>query len=170
MIDLVIIGTSGTNQSKWGSNAEKFVRYSPVPVIAIRRNPTTPIKKIVVPVSIPREPDTDFIEELKKLQQFFGAQLQLLYINTPLFFMKDSAMQHELKKFAVRSVLSDYELYFRSDTTIQEGIAHFVKETNADMLAMGTHAWKGFGHFIFGSVTEDVVNELSIPIWTYVIN
>jgi nucleotide-binding universal stress UspA family protein len=170
MIDLVVMGTSGTNQSKWGSNAEKLVRYSTVPVIAIRTNPSRPIKKIIVPINIAGEPNIDFVEEVKKLQTFFDAQLMLLYINTPLFFMKDRAIQNKLDKFAERFTLSNYQIFFRSDTTIQEGIANFLRESHADMLAMGTHAWKGFGHFIFGSVTEDVVNQLAVPIWTYVID
>ena len=36
-------------------------------------------------------------------------------------------------------------------------------------IAMGTHARKGLSHLLKGSVTEDVVNHVDCPIWTYVI-
>lgn len=164
-IDLVVMGTNGTGGSKWGSNVEKLVRNSTVPVIAIRNAPTRAIHDIVVPVSMV-QPDEIFVEKLKELQQFFGATLHLLYVNTPYFFTKDSAMKKQLASFIDRHGLTNCVTHFRSDTSVQEGIAEFMKEKSYDMIAMGTHGWKGFAHFIFGSVTEDVVNSLQAPIWT----
>jgi nucleotide-binding universal stress UspA family protein len=33
---------------------------------------------------------------------------------------------------------------------------------------MGTHGHKGLAHITEGSVAEDVVNHLTEPVWTYV--
>jgi nucleotide-binding universal stress UspA family protein len=35
------------------------------------------------------------------------------------------------------------------------------------MIAMGTHSRRGLAHLFMGSVTEDVVNHIDCPIWTY---
>lgn len=164
-IDLIIMGTTGTGGSKWGSNVEKIVRTSDVPVLAIRKAPARPIQNIVVPMAMV-EGDVVFVEKLKELQRMLSANLHFLYINTPTFFTKDSTMHKRLQEFIERYQLVACNTHFRSDTTVQEGIAHFIHEKSYDMIAMGTHRWKGLAHFMFGSVTEDVVNSLQVPIWT----
>lgn len=164
-IDLIVMGTTGSGGSKWGSNVEKIVRVAPVPVLAIRNFPKKPIENIVVPVSLLRE-DAKLIEKVKNLQQFYNATLHLLYVNTPMLFSSDSVIKKQLQALVEQHALTRCTVQFLSDYTIQEGISHFIKETNYDMIAMGTHAWKGLAHFFLGSVTEDIVNELHIPIWT----
>ena len=36
-----------------------------------------------------------------------------------------------------------------------------------DLIAMATHGRKGFAHLFLGSTTEDVVNHIQVPVWTY---
>ncbi|HNC29142.1 MAG TPA: universal stress protein, partial [Cyclobacteriaceae bacterium] len=54
-----------------------------------------------------------------------------------------------------------------SDFSIEHGIYAFAKETNSDLIAMGTHAWKGFIYLLAGSIAEDLVNHVDFPIWTF---
>src|SRR5690606_20205563 len=55
-IDLVVMGTSGTSGFEEvfiGSNTEKVIRYSPVPVFALRSNHQLDnIKQILVPTTL----------------------------------------------------------------------------------------------------------------------
>ncbi|CAN5183741.1 hypothetical protein BH23BAC2_BH23BAC2_01360 [soil metagenome] len=44
---------------------------------------------------------------------------------------------------------------------------NFTVEIKADMIAMDTHSRKGLAHLFSGSVTEEVVNHMDCPIWTY---
>jgi nucleotide-binding universal stress UspA family protein len=163
-IDLVIMGTHGEGNATFGSNTEKIVRNAPVPVISVRTSPAN-IKNIVLPL-LPNQTDDNFIKEVKSLQDFFQAKLHLLYINTPLFFRSDPASINQLQTFAKRKGLSNYTIHVRSDYSIEDGIAHFAKETNSDMIAIGTHAWKGLAHMFIGSTAEQMVNHIKIPIWT----
>lgn len=162
-IDLVVMGTHGGNAAL-GSNTEKTVRTSPVPVLAIITIPQH-IKNIVLPVQ-PDWTGEQFIREVNHLRSFFDARLHLLYVNTPLFFKSDPQSTRELTEFASKS-FQNYTVNIRSDYTAEAGIIHFAKEINADMIAMGTHAWKGIAHFFIGSIAEDVLNNSKIPIWTY---
>jgi nucleotide-binding universal stress UspA family protein len=50
-----------------------------------------------------------------------------------------------------------------------DGIIEYAKEVKANMIAMGTHARKGLNHLLMVSVTEEVVNHVQLPIWTYTI-
>ena len=35
------------------------------------------------------------------------------------------------------------------------------------MVAMATHARRGILHWLSGSMTEDTVNHLDVPVWTF---
>ena len=163
-IDLVVMGTHGEGNASFGSNTEKVVRNSPVPVLAIRTVPAD-VKHIVLPL-LPDQTNNHFIQKVKELQSFFQATLHLIYINTPLFFQSDPDSSNELKKFAEQAKLSAYTVNVRSDYSVEAGIKHFAKEIDADMIAMGTNAWKGVAHLFFGSTAEDIVNDVKVPVWT----
>ncbi len=163
-IDLVVMGTHGEGNVSLGSNTEKVVRTSPVPVLAIRSAPVH-VKNIVLPL-LPDQTNDHFIQKVKELQSFFQATLHLIYINTPLLFQSDPDSNNELEKFAEQAKLTDYTVNVRSDYSVEAGIKHFAKEIDADMIAMGTQAWKGVAHFFLGSTAENVVNNVTMSIWT----
>jgi nucleotide-binding universal stress UspA family protein len=164
--DLVVMGTkgaSGMEEFFVGSNTEKIVRFSKVPVFAIHKAiPITSIKDIVFPTSLHLD-QSDFIKKLKLLQDFFKARLHILYLNTPYNFIRDN----ELKEYARHFKFTNFTLNLRQDHYEPDGITSFAKEIKADVLAMATHGRKGLSHFISGSITEDVVNHVTCPIWTY---
>lgn len=151
-IDLVVMGTHGNSNSAFGSNTEKIVRNVTVPVLSIRTAPKT-IKNIVLPL-LPNQTDGNFIKEVKNLQNFFQAKLHLLSINTPLFFKSDPEANKELELFARKNELNNYTTNVRADYTIEGGITHFAKELDSDMIAIGTHAWKGLAHFSLAALLK----------------
>ncbi len=165
-LDLVIMGTHGaTGLTEFfvGSNTEKVVRFSKVPVVAIRKAvPLSSIKNIVFPTSL-EAGQSAFIKKAKEVQQFFGARLHLLYVNTPLNFMRDN----EVQEFAKRYQLTNCTVNIRNDRYEPDGILSFVEEIKADMLVMPTHAREGIAHLLRSSITESVVNHAQCPVWTY---
>src|SRR5688572_12117404 len=88
-IDLVVMGShgaSGIREFFIGSNAEKIVRNSPVPVLILKNYYKGPIKSIVFPNTLDTEKQEDLVMKVKALQSFFKAQLHIVWINTPLSF------------------------------------------------------------------------------------
>lgn len=167
-IDLVIMGTHGISESSWGTNTEKLVRHSPIPMIAVRKAPAMPIKNIVFPV-IPEQPDKKLVTAVQDLQKFFDAHVHLLWVNTPQIFKSDADCLMDIQRYATDFDFNNYSINTCSDYQVENGIFRFAKETNADMVAMGTHAWKGLAHLFNGSIAEEIVNHINIPIWTYTI-
>ena len=168
-IDLVVMGTkgsSGLNEYLIGSTTEKVVRLVHVPVIAVRKS-TDPgqIKKIVFPTTLRLDQHT-LLEQVKQLQAFFGASLEILWVNTPMNFKTDMESKALLEDYARNYKLVNYHAHVRNDTIEEDAIAHFVKEIGGDMIAMGTHGRRGLAHALMGSVTEDVVNHIQCPIWS----
>jgi nucleotide-binding universal stress UspA family protein len=167
-VDLVVMGTHGATGLREffvGSNTEKIVRFSNVPVFAIRKAvPLKSIKDIVFPTTLDLG-QANYIKKLKKLQEFFKARLHILYLNSPYSFIRES----DLKEYAKHFKFTNVTINIRNNRYEPDGIVSFVEEIKADMLAMATHGRKGLSHFISGSVTEDVVNHIGCPVWTYVI-
>ncbi|MBL7851469.1 MAG: universal stress protein [Cyclobacteriaceae bacterium] len=169
-IDLVVMGTkgsSGINEYLIGSTTEKIVQKSTVPVIAVHKAPALDeVKKIVLPTTLHLDQHT-LIEKVKELQAFFNASLEILWINTPMNFKTDMESKALLEDFAQNYKLTNYHLHVRNDTIEEDAIAHFTREIKGDMVAMATHGRRGLAHALMGSVTEDVVNHLTCPIWTF---
>lgn len=165
--DLVIMGThgaSGIKEYTIGSNTEKIVRNSNVPVIAIRKA-STEISDIIFPVNPDKAQET-LTTQIKSLQSTFSAKLHLLFVNTPAYFQNDSLMQPKLENFAKRHLLENYTVNIFNDIAEAEGIINFTRQFPSPMVAMRTHGRLGITHLAFGSVTEDVVNHIDCPIWT----
>ena len=171
--DLIVMGTKGATGVKEflvGSNTEKVVRWASVPVIALKKSvKVSSIRNIVFPNTLEDNDEQDALTlKVKALQNFFKAKLHILYVNTPANFKRDATTRQLLKEFAKRFMLKDYTLNVYNATDQEMGVADFVHEMGADMVAMATHGRKGLNHFMSGSVAEDVVNHLDCPIWTCV--
>ncbi|TDE08151.1 universal stress protein [Dyadobacter psychrotolerans] len=171
-INLVVMGTKGSRgweQVFMGSNTEKVVRASPVPVLSIKGLTAVGlIKNIVIPCDL-RHHQYEFIEKVKFLQKTFQARLHLLRINTDVR-IKTSTLESRLQEYVVHYGLGDTTCNVRFEDDEREGIVHFVKEMNADMIAMSTHGNLDAGHLFATSIAADVVNHANIPVWTCAVN
>lgn len=152
-----------------GSNTEKIVRFSPVPVLSVKKAPAiSSIKNIVLASTLDLGQD-EWVVKVKELQTFFNAQLHILFVNTPLNFKSDDQTHQEMQQFVEKFEISNYTLNVRNDTVEADAIIDFAREMKADMIAMATHGRRGLMHLLTGSVAEDVVNHADYPIWTYAI-
>lgn len=167
-IDLVIMGTSGAHGWKElfiGSNAEKIVRYSPVPVLTIKCDrPDWEIKNILL-VNDFKQPQKENLDLIKALQAVFKAQLHLLKIEKH----KESNREvfQNMEKFTKLNQLENVEFHIQNDRKVEDGIFYFAHDYHIDLIAMGTHGRTGWEHLIKGSISENVVNHLYKPILTF---
>jgi len=168
-IDLVIMGTKGASGLKEffiGSNTEKIVRTSSVPVISVRNaTQLSSVKNIIFPTNLDPA-QTSVIRKVKELQRFFKARLHILMINTPEIFQPDYDLRTKLEKYAKQNKFENFTLNIRGDVSESDGIGHFAMELNGGMIAMATHGRTGLMHLFSGSVAEDVVNHYNCLIWT----
>lgn len=169
-IDLVVMGTKGASGLKElliGSNTEKIVRKSKVPVIAVKKYvKASSIKKIVFPNTL-RDDQEEITLKIKSLQDFFKAKLHILYVNTPANFKRDNETHDKLKAFVKRFMLKDYAINVYNDYSEEAGVMNFTHEIGGDMIVMATHGRRGISHLMSGSIAEDVVNHVDCPIWTF---
>lgn len=171
-IDLVIMGTrgaTGVREALIGSNTEKVVRRSPVPVLTVKKyQPASDIRSIVFPTSL-QEDHPDLVAKVKALQKFFDATLHVVFINTPTNFTRDLVTAKRLNDFVKKYALRNVTTNIYNDPYEESGIINFAHSIDAGLIAMGTHGRKGLAHILSGSLTEDVVNHVDCPTWTYMI-
>lgn len=168
--DLIVMGSQGASGLKElfiGSNAEKVVRNSAIPVLVTKNYPQKAIKNIVFPSALELDDMQDFTLKVKALQAFFNATIHIVYVNTPANFKPDTVTHEKLNAFVRRFMFKDFTINIVNHEREEGGITQFTNEIQGDLIAMGTHGRKGLSHLIKGSVAENVVNHTQCPIWTY---
>jgi K+-sensing histidine kinase KdpD len=160
-------GASGLRELFIGSNAERLVRQSPVPVLVVKDYYKGPVKDIVFPNTLDMENQEDLVNRVKALQSFFNATLHLVWINTPISFTADHITRRRLDEFANAYGLKNYTINIFNHPDEEAGILRFTEFIKGDLIAMGTHGRKGIAHLVNGSVAEDLVNHTKGLVWTY---
>jgi nucleotide-binding universal stress UspA family protein len=169
-VDLIVMGSHGASGYKEmfiGSNAEKVVRNSEVPVLIIKKDEGNFEVNDFVFAS-------DFSEEVKKpfwkaveFANKFDATLHLLMVNTPNSFKSTSAAQSIMDNFLVGFNAKKVVTHIYNETNVEKGILNFSNSIGADLIGMSTHGRKGLSHFFNGSISEDLVNHATRPVVTF---
>jgi nucleotide-binding universal stress UspA family protein len=163
---VVVMGTHSEPDQRgflFGSTTEKIIRFSSAPVLAVRKSvPLSSIKNIAFPTDGQLN-QAAMIRQVKSLQLLFRAKLHLLFVSIPSSPMGTA----RLERYAQHYKLTNCTLNERQNEFAADGILQFVQEIKPDLLVMSTHGRKGAAHLFYGSVTEQVVNRISCPMWTY---
>ena len=174
--DLIVMGSHGTSGLKEffvGSNTEKVVRNSDIPVLVIKsKNENFDVKNVVFATNWDAENARPFVQAYQ-LCQNLGAKMHLLYVNTSgIEFLTSKEITEKfvnlISQANVRS--EDITSNTYSDKTIEKGILNFSKENNIDLIAIPTHGRRGLDHFINRSIGEEIVNHAQIPVITFKIS
>ena len=171
--DLIVMGSHGVTGFKdvfVGSNTEKVVRTSEIPVLVIK-NPIKnfSIKRAVFATDFNSENIPAFQKSRRFLQQF-GVEPELLFVNMPEKFFNSREMKAKGVKFLSDARVDNPELYenihYYSDYTLESGVYHFCGENDIDVIIVPTHGRRGLAHFFYGSAGENISNKSKIPVLT----
>lgn len=170
-IDLIVMGShgaSGFHEMFIGSNTEKVVRTSNVPVLVIKKEEGefNPAKFVFA---------SDFSDEIKKpfarvvdFANSFNTHLHLVMINTPNDFKSTHSAEKTINNFAAQfNITNGFTAHIYNDLNVEKGILHFANSINADLIGMSTHGRQGLAHFFNGSISEDLVNHSVRPVVTF---
>lgn len=174
-IDLIVMGSHGTSGMREvfvGSNTEKVVRTSEIPVLVIKHRMENfqPRSGVFA---------CDFLNNslgpylrAKKLFELFDINMQLLYINLAGDFRSTREIEKRVLKFLTEAndpnpirTLNNVVVY--NDYSVEAGIFAYSQVANADIIALPTQGRQGLAHFFSGSIGEDVVNHSDLPVITF---
>jgi len=168
--DVIIMGSSGAEGIKEifiGSNTEKVVRHSSIPVMVIKKEiPNFNVEKFVFATDL----DTETIPKFKEAVAFakeLGTIVELVMINTANKFRTSTEIEERLEKYTNDIDDNDYHFSIYNDVNVETGILNYGKKIDADLIGISTHGRQGIAHFINGSLSEDLVNHAKRPIVTF---
>jgi nucleotide-binding universal stress UspA family protein len=169
-VDLIVMGSHGASGFKEmfiGSNAEKVVRNSTVPVLVIKKEiKNFEVNKFVFASDFSDEAKPAFTKVVNFANEF-GAHLHLVMINTPNSFKSTLIAQEIMDSFVKNFTVNSYSTHIFNDANVEKGILNFANSIDADLIGMCTHGRKGLAHFFNGSISEDLVNHAVRPVVTF---
>ncbi len=188
--DLLVVGThgrTGLDHVLVGSTAERVVRVSPCPVLAVKaekgeKTPAAPapaIKRIVVPIDL----STCSLDALEYAVQFakpLGAAITILHAMEPVAYGLDFSLSHAKEWKEQRNYLEKRLSVLTACVTAQglkadhvlkpglpaDSIASYVTQQGFDLMIMGTHGRRGISHVLLGSIAGAMLRHAPCPVLT----
>ncbi|MBQ4819672.1 universal stress protein [Aquimarina sp. MMG016] len=175
-IDLIVMGSHGVSglieEVFIGSNTEKVVRTSDIPVLVIKNQlEDFKIKEVVFACDFKIENIRPYHNAMK-LFEVFDANVHLLYVNLPGDrFRNTKQMEERVKEFLFKADSGNLGMHDRvvyyNDYTVESGVFNYSNEIDADLIAIPTHGRRGLAHFFSGSIGEDIANHANKPVITF---
>ncbi len=169
-VDMIVMGSHGASGLKEmfiGSNAEKVVRTSDIPVLVIKNEHANFTVENFVFASDFKNDNKDTYRQAVDFAKMFDAKIHLLMVNTPNDFSKTADAKKRIHEFIKDYPFADYTITIYNDESVEKGILNFSREIDADLIGISTHGRQGISHFFNGSICEDLVNHAKRPVITF---
>lgn len=166
-IDLVIMGSHGSRGMKeffLGSNAQRVVRYSDVPVLIIKNELYLDDHSSIIFASDFTGSAMHSFLKVLEFAEILKAKIHLLYINMPHTFEDTWTVRDRMESFifAASSQLAKAEIIDAFD--FEEGLARYCQEIGGGIVAMVTHGPRqGLSRVYQLALAEQIVNHVDLP-------
>lgn len=170
--DLIVMGSQGASGVKGyfvGSNTEKVVRTSEVPVLVVKSDTKIFHPKTIVFASDFNDENLNAFKTIRQFAESYNATLKMVYVNTPNAYFKNTLeIREQMRTFLNKTAISIHssDIVIFNDYSITEGIQTAAAILDADMIAIPTHGRKGINKLLAGSIGEEVANTSQIPVLT----
>jgi nucleotide-binding universal stress UspA family protein len=168
--DLIVMGSKGHSDHEGvftGSNTEKVVRYSDIPVLVIKEElGNTNFKKVVLAMDF-EEDNVPAAKNAVKLLEGLGSEVSFIHVNLPnIGFQSSDEIEEKKDTFLELTGHKEWEskVAYVADYSVEDGVLKYASKINADAIAVISHGRTGINLFFGGSITEDVVNHAKLPV------
>ena len=169
-IDLIVMGSqgaSGLQEMFIGSNTEKVVRRSKIPVLVIKKEiEQFEVNDMVFASDFNKESKTTF-QRVADFANLFDAKLHLLYINTIHNFNTTKNIEKRIADFMDDFDFNNYTTMIYNDISIEKGILSYARDIDADLIALNTHGRSGLSQLFNGSIGQELANHALRPVITF---
>ncbi|MBT0812501.1 universal stress protein [Litoribacter ruber] len=167
--DLVVMGSHGARgirEFMIGSNAQKVIRNSAVPVLVVKTPPDEYTFRNIVFASTYQDGHIASFQKIIELGENLAAPIHLLYINTPYYFKETEDMEYMLNSFAEGFPNNNFQKHIYNAFNEERGISNFMTNKGMDVLAIATEGKSSIKQLFSPSLTESLINHLDNPILT----
>jgi nucleotide-binding universal stress UspA family protein len=168
--DIIVMGTKGAwgiREKLSGSETQIIARRSKTPLLSLMCDRSELVIKNILLVHNFSNPVPEDLALMHKLVSAFGTKLHLLQITSGNVETERTAVEDNMKKFAVLNNISNFECHLINDKDVENGVIHFNQMINMDIICIGTHGKGGVFH---QSATEKLINHLFKPIISFQLN
>lgn len=169
-IDLIVMGskgTSGFDELLVGSNTEKVVQLSKIPVLVIKKTGKEFRTQNFVFASDFSETSKKSFHKVLEFAKIFNSNLFLVMICTPYNFNPTHTAEKIMHDYIADFDIDNYSTHIYNDINVERGILNFAKTVDADLIGISTHGRTGIAHFLNGSISEDIANHAIRPLITF---
>lgn len=168
-IDLIVMAAKGANSKEGiltGSNTQRVVNLSNIPVLIVKNSNPIPFKKVILVTNFSLRTVTAFKNTLKLLTSL-NLEVKLLHVNLKnRGFRSTTEIKERMKNFIQE--VGNHEVFknveFVADYSVGLGVLSYRELIDADIIASIMTGKIGLGHFILGNASEDVLNDSPFPI------
>ncbi|MFY9241526.1 MAG: universal stress protein [Polaribacter sp.] len=168
--NIIIMGSKGHSDFEEiliGSNTEKVVRTSKVPVIIVKKDTENfKMKNLVFASSFKNDDKKEVFKKFLDFANSFNSKIHLLKVTTPSQFESTHDATEKVKSFIKDFSLPKHTINIYNDTTIQKGILNFSRNINADLIALSTHGRSGLSHLFSSSISKNLSKKALKPMLT----
>jgi nucleotide-binding universal stress UspA family protein len=169
-IDLIVMGSqgaSGLQEMFIGSNTEKVVRRSKIPVLVVKKSiKEFKVENMIFASDFNKESKTTF-QRVLEFANLFESKIHLLYINTIHNFNTTKNIEKRIAEFMADFDFSNYTINIYNDISIEKGILSFARDIDADLIALNTHGRSGLSQLFNGSIGQELANHALRPVITF---
>lgn len=164
--DMIVMGVHGNAPSEHyfiGSNIQKVLRETEIPVLAIKGSTIVNRWKKLVFVG---EFDFDMSKAFKPIKQLaeeFKSRIHLLYVNLPAKFKDSKLIHQQMQKFAAKYPSLKFDEGVSSDYELEDGILNYAESVDADLIAVITSDRRNTPGYRIG-ITETLVFRSRTPV------
>ncbi|WP_091651709.1 universal stress protein [Algoriphagus ornithinivorans] len=163
--DFVIMGSEGRGAKKpfyLGSTAQKVLRNIKTPILIVKEEPAhKEIKKIAFLSTLEKSQKPVF-KKLKKLADLLGAQLDLIFINTPYDFHESAEIDEMFNEMLESDNTTQHFLINSRDA--ENGVIYYAENNQPDILTLAKTEKSGLTKFFNPSLTENLAKTHNFPI------
>ncbi len=160
-------GAKGVQEFFLGSNAQKVVRYAEIPVLIVKSKLNNIHVNDMLFISDFQEEMTRPFEHVIEFSKMIGAKIHLVYLNTPSDFQRSWIIRERMESFEKLASGHVAKSEIVNCLFLEEGMEQYCKDNHVGMIAMATHHRKGLSRTFLGSLTEEVVNHMDIPVVSF---
>jgi nucleotide-binding universal stress UspA family protein len=167
--DFIVMGSNGAEGLRGffvDSNSEEVVRLANCPVLVVKgETENFSPQTIVLAIDFTH---VAFIKKAIEELSLIGAKFHLLHVDTGLKKIDYLQIREGMNKLCLNLGIYNAQFEIVNAPTIEQGIIKYIEKVNADLIVMYTHGRTGIQHFFKGSIAENIVNHVQIPVFTYV--
>ncbi len=169
-VNLIVMGTNGVSNLKeriLGSNTQRVVRNAPCPVITLKDYfDFGKLHELVIASDFNNTANADGYNQIFRFFEKHDADTMLLKVVTPSFFEDTQSSMKKINAFREQLDFDEDHLkpVVYNSYSATEGIQAYCNTLGNGMLCVTTKGLTGISYFMSGSLTEDLVNKLNVPV------